>query len=265
MNTENLNKNVQTQAENKNNGSKNQLTQIYDLLTVKSDEFKNALPKGLEGIDLERFIRACKTVVNKNPELVQCDRSSLMNALLDCAFYGFLPNSNKGYLIPYKQQVSFQLGYKGCLELLYRTNQIAVLDCMEVYKEEMSNFKCQYGTNKIFQHIPALDKEDRGDIVLFYVYAKFKNGQEKFVTMSKKEIEEVKNSAKSGKVWNTHYVQMALKTVLIKFFKFCDLTPVMQRVIEDDSKNNLESGSESNQKYNDAIDTTSAIPRAEVV
>lgn len=256
MNSENLNNTVEGQANNKNIAAKkNPITLIHDMLEIKSDEFKDALPRGLEGVDLERFIRSCKTIINKKPELVQCDRGSLMNALLECAFYGFLPNNDKGYFVAYQGSVSFQLGYKGCIDLLYRTNQIAVLDCMEVYKADY--FKCEFGSEKSFKHIPALDKEDRGEIILFYVYTKLKNGQEKFTILTKKEVDIIKKSPKSGKVWNTHPVQMALKSVLIKYFKFSDLTPDMEKVLESDN--------EIGKKHENAIDTTSAPQEAEAV
>jgi len=222
MNSENLNNRVEGQANNKNNQI-TQVTLINNEIKLYTKEFEKALPKGLEGIDLDRFIRSCKSAIKKNPKLEQCTVSSLIDSFLSAAFYGFLPNSEKGYLIPYNGEASFQLGYKGCLELLYRTNQIAVLDCMEVYKDD--HFKCEYGSNKIFQHIPALEKEDRGEIILFYVYAKLKNGEEKFVILTKKEADIIKNSAKAGKVWATHPVEMSLKSVLIKFFKFFDITP----------------------------------------
>ena len=95
---------------------------------LMSDGFKTqlrfALPKS--GVTPERMARIALTEIRRNPKLANCSIESLMGAVMECAQLGLEPGSTGFcWIIPYGQEATFQLGYKGLLQLLWRSDQIA--------------------------------------------------------------------------------------------------------------------------------------------
>ena len=80
-----------------------------------------------------------------------------MNSPLGEAF--LLPFSNKG-----KLECSFQIGYKGLLNLAYRNPQMQIIQAEEVYMNDV--FEYELGLNPKLIHKPAL--KERGELKCFY-------------------------------------------------------------------------------------------------
>ena len=81
----------------------------------------------------ERFARICVTAFRQTPKLQQCSPASVLGAMMTCAQLGLEPNTPSGlaYLIPRwngklrTTECQFQVGYRGLLELMYRSGAIA--------------------------------------------------------------------------------------------------------------------------------------------
>ena len=73
-------------------------------------------------IDPAKLTRICVQLVNddKTGALRRCTQESFLVALLDCLACGLLPTHGRGQLIPYGNEVKFQIGYQGILELAAR-------------------------------------------------------------------------------------------------------------------------------------------------
>ena len=84
-----------------------------------------ALPKS-KGMDAERLSRITLTTLRTNPKLLECSVESLLGAVLQSAQLGLEPSlMGQCHFIPYKGQVSFQIGYKGLIDLVTRNGQCA--------------------------------------------------------------------------------------------------------------------------------------------
>ena len=134
---------------------------ISDLIKVMEPEIKKALPSV---ITPERFTRMVLSALSSNPKLAVCTPQSFLGAMMTAAQLGLEPNTPLGqaYLIPYKNkgtdEVQFQIGYKGLLDLAYRSGQVSTVQAHTVYENDQ--FDYQYGLDPKLEHVPA--KTDRG-------------------------------------------------------------------------------------------------------
>mgnify|MGYP002735210402 CR=1 FL=1 len=227
---------IKQQLANKANNvpQKSQKKGMEQMLTLMADEIKKALP---DHIKSERFQRMALTAFNGNKKLQQCDPVTFLAAMMQSAQLGLEPNTPLGqaYLIPYGNTVQFQVGYKGLLELAYRTKEYKNIFAYEVYEND--EFEIEYGLNPKLKHKPVFD--NRGEIIGYYAVFKLINGGESFAYMTRDEVE---NHAKkfsktfgSGP-WKSDFDSMAKKTVLKQLLKYAPLSTELQDITAIDEK-----------------------------
>lgn len=207
----------------KNNGQKT----LQDYMKVMEGQIKRALPSV---ITPERFSRMVLTALSATPKLQQCTPQSFLGAMMTAAQLGVEPNTALGqaYLLPYDNrrkgvtECQFQLGYKGLIDLAYRSGEVSIIQAHEVYEND--EFDYELGMEPRLRHIPA--RANRGKVICYYAMFKTKDGGYGFDVMS---IEDVQAHAKkyskaygSGP-WQTNFDEMAKKTVLKKVLKYAPL------------------------------------------
>ena len=218
---------------------------IKDLVVQMESQIAKALPSVLTP---ERFTRMVLTAMSNNPQLQQCTPNSFLGAMMQAAQLGVEPNTPLGqaYLIPYRNhgtlEVQFQLGYKGLIDLAYRSGEITDISAHEVYEND--TFEYELGLEPKLKHIPAL--QDRGNVILYYAVYHTKNGGYGFEVMSVDDIRQHKNkfSKAAGKgfsPWATNFDEMAKKTVIKKLLKYAPIkTEFVRAVAQDETiKTNL--------------------------
>ena len=211
---------------------------MKDYVNVMMPEIKKALPNT---ITLERFTRIVLSAISNNKELQACTQQSFLASMMNSAQLGLEPNTPLGqaYLIPYKNhgtlEAQFQIGYKGLIDLAYRSGQVKTIYAEAVYEND--EFEYELGLNPKLVHKPAI--KDRGDVIYYYAVFKLTNGGEGFTVMSKDDIERHKNrfskAANAGfSPWSTNYDEMAKKTVIKKVLKYAPLSTDIQSQIAQD-------------------------------
>lgn len=205
---------------------------IKDYLKAYEGEFAKALPSVLTP---ERFTRMALTALTKTPKLAQCAPSSFMGAMLEAAQLGLEPNTPLGqaYLIPYGNKCQFQIGYKGLIDLAYRSEELRSIEAHEVYENDVFDF--EFGLNPKLVHKPAI--KDRGEVVWYYAVYHLVNGGCGFEVMSREDVET--HARKYSKTfnngpWQTDFDEMAKKTVLKKVLKYAPLKSDFARGISAD-------------------------------
>lgn len=214
---------------------------LQEYVQRMSSQIKLALPANLTP---ERFERIVLTAISSNPKLQECTPTSFLGAMMTAAQLGVEPNTplGQGYLIPRNgrngMECTFQLGYKGMIDLAYRSGDIANIGAYTVYKND--EFHVQFGLNPDITHVPCMT--DRGDPVAFYAYYKTKDGGFGFDVMSvedvRKHAKQFSESVKRGwsSPWDTNFEEMAKKTVLKKVLKYAPLsTEVASKIGMDDT------------------------------
>lgn len=214
---------------------------LKDFVQQMEGQFAKALPKV---ITPDRFTRIALTALSSNPKLMGCDRNSFLGALMNAAQLGLEPNTPLGqaYLIPFKNnklgitECQFQIGYKGLLDLAYRSGEVATVQAQVVYEND--KFEYELGLEPKLVHIPA--DGDRGAAVRVYAVFKLKNGGYSFEVMSMEDVK--KHAQKYSKAfsygpWQTNFEEMAKKTVLKKVLKYAPIRSdfIVDAVQKDDT------------------------------
>ena len=226
---------IQKAAEKRNEAPVTAVTQqkkpatLQDYVQRMSGQIKLALPANLTP---DRFQRIVLTAISSNPKLQECTPQSFLGAMMTAAQLGIEPNTplGQGYLIPRNSkngmECTFQLGYKGLIDLAYRSGNIANIGAFTVYKND--EFHVQFGLSPDITHVPCMT--DRGDPIAFYAYYKTKDGGCGFDVMSvedvRKHAKQFSESVKRGwsSPWDSNFEEMAKKTVLKKVLKYAPLS-----------------------------------------
>lgn len=200
---------------------------IKDYIRAFQPQIEKALPAVMTA---ERFTRIALSAVNNTPLLASCNIESFIGAMMNAAQLGLEPNTPLGqaYLIPFKNnkkgiyECQFQIGYKGLLDLAYRSGEVKTVGAQIVYENDEFDF--EYGLEPKLKHKPA--KSDRGDPVWVYAMFKLNNGGEGFEVMSIENIREhAKRYSKSynNGPWQTNFEEMAKKTMIKRVLKYAPL------------------------------------------
>ena len=201
-------------------------------------EIRKALPSV---ITPERFTRIVLSALSANPKLAQTTPQSFLAAMMTAAQLGVEPNTPLGqaYLIPYYNnrtrcsECQFQLGYKGLIDLAYRSGEVTMIQAQIVYEND--DFTYSFGLEPVLRHVPT--HMERGEPVFVYALFKAKDGGFGFDVMSMADIrlfaQQYSKSYGSGP-WQTNFEEMAKKTVLKRVLKYAPLKSDFLRGIAQD-------------------------------
>ncbi len=234
------------------NGNGNGGTSVKDLvarvdgmLAERADKM-GALLKGT-GIDPDKFRYEALLQLQKKPELlplVAKNPGSFLTAVMQCAAEGLsFSRPNEAHLIPYKDVITFQRGYKGIAKLARQSPRIVDLDWSEVCNGD--KYFRRKGSEPTVDHQPA-DDDERGEVLRFYALAWLKSGKIVFDEMTTAEVEEharrfIKSErgqfaevkAKGRDAAN--FEAYGLKTVITRLcYRKLDLGPAISKAIADE-------------------------------
>ncbi|HMA60111.1 MAG TPA: recombinase RecT [Halanaerobiales bacterium] len=206
---------------------------VYQYIEKMKPEIEKVLPKH---IGVERMSRIAFTTVRTTSDLVNCSMGSLMGSVMQASALGLEPNLlGQCYIIPYKNQATFILGYRGMINLARRSGEIQTLYAHVV--KENDEFSYQYGLEPDLKHIPA--EEERGKIKGAYMVAKFKDGGYYFEYMPIADILKRRDKSPAAKSeyspWNDMgigYEEMVKKTVIRHAFKYLPVSIEIMRNVE---------------------------------
>lgn len=199
---------------------------------------KKALPSV---ITPERFTRMVLSALSSTPKLADCSPQSFLAAMMTAAQLGVEPNTALGqaYLLPYRNhgqmECQFQLGYKGLIDLAYRSGEVSVIQAHTVYENDV--FEYELGMDPKLRHVPA--KADRGEAVAYYAMFKTKDGGYGFEVMSVDDVQRhaqrySKSYGSGSSPWRSNFDEMAKKTVLKRALKYAPLKSDFVRGVAQD-------------------------------
>lgn len=191
----------------------------------------DALPQTVKKyLTPERMARVVLATFQKTPLLWECTPASIVRSVVDAASLGLEPVGGTlahGYLVPYKTECQFIIGYQGLIELARRSGEFKSLEANPVYENDKLTIR--YGFDGTFSHEPCL-RGKRGELIGAYCMATFGQNDERHVTwMSKEDIEKRRETSPTGArnrgPWSDWYDEMAVKTVIKKAAKLWPKTP----------------------------------------
>ena len=182
-----------------------------------------------------RFLAVVDACVRRNPNLTNCTVNSMRSAIEDAAALRLPPTGlmNLGWIIPYGKEATFIAGYRGVLDVAYRSGRVAGYEIGLVHKDD--GWEYERGLNTVLRHQPhfngvfTYDKRDE----LAYGYAIWwdviagKKVAQRHLVMNHEELERIRKMSKMGTSgpWKDHYQPMVQKTIVRASTKLMPLTP----------------------------------------
>jgi recombination protein RecT len=203
-----------------------------DLIT--NDGYKKqlaaALPKGLTA---DRMVRVVLTAINRQPKLMDCTKESLWQSVLDSASLGLFPDAlGRAYLVPYGKKCQLIIGYKGLIDLMYRSDRISMIQTGVVHTGD--HWIYERGLDPKLEHRPI---DNPGKWTHVYTIVHLKGCDRPSVeVMTRAEVMAVKArsaSASSGP-WVTDEEAMAIKTCIRRHSKVLPMSAEMAQAMEMD-------------------------------
>jgi recombination protein RecT len=212
----------------------NTISEVQKLLVKNQRAIKSVLPRH---ITPERISRVALGSLRKNQKLQQCDAQSIMQCILVAATLGLEVDDGTGrcYLVPYKNKsggmtCQIIIGYRGLLELAYRSGELLSVSVREVY--ESDQFEIVYGLYEKLEHIPS-GETDPAKITHVYCVIRYKSGGHHIEVMTRSQVEAIRDRSSAGRSgpWQTDFAMMARKTVLRRALRYAPISTDVSRAV----------------------------------
>lgn len=199
---------------------------------TNSDFFRLKTQNILTPIEQQRFVASIITVMNNNPAIAECDKSTILSSALLGEALKLSPSPQLGqyYIVPFKDRnnnritAQFQLGYKGYIQLAIRSGQYKNINVVAIKEGELINY------NPLTEELQTKFIEDDGirentKTTGYYAMFELANGFRKSIYWSKKKMEahakkysqgyqnDIKKNT-SYTFWSKDFDGMAFKTLL---------------------------------------------------
>jgi recombination protein RecT len=219
------------------------------------EQFRNALQE-----NSGTFVASVIDLFNGDKTLQDCDPKQLVMEALKAATLKLPINKALGFawLVPYKSKqgviATFQIGYKGYIQLAMRTGKYRIINADMVYQGELRT------VNKLTGEIDFSGKKQSDRVEGYFAYIELLNGFSKTLYMSKENIiAHAKKYSKSydysASAWQTDFDAMATKTVIRNLLShYGYLSVEMMGAIESDIASDIEA------RDKDVKDTTGKKP-----
>ena len=191
------------------------------------------------------FVSNLIAMCESDSNLAQCNPKDLMMCAMNATSLGLPLTKNLGfaYIIPYKGVPSFQIGYKGFIQMAIKTGMYETINACEVREGEVVR-------NKITGEIKYNGDKPNNKVVGYLAYLKLLSGFTASMYFSEEEIEahatrfskmyaSDKRNKTSISKWSDPLARpkMALKTVLKGLLgTYGLLTTEMAKAMESDSE-----------------------------
>lgn len=189
----------------------------------------------------QQFVASLLSVVTNNNLLAKATNESIMTAAMKAAVLNLPiePSLGYAYIVPYKNQAQFQIGYKGLIQLAQRSGQVTRLNAGEVYESQYKGFNPL--TEDLEVDMYAAPKENE-KVVGYFAFMRLANGFEKTVFWTKERVQahgKKYSQSFSSKYspWQSDFDAMARKTVLKHMLStYAPLSTELQEAIVADNE-----------------------------
>ena len=167
------------------------------------------------------FASSVISIATGSPQLRGCNPTTILGAAMVAATLDLpiVPTLGMAYIVPYKNQCQFQIGYKGLIELAERSGVFKNIIDEAVYEGQLVR-KNKFTGEYVFDE----DAKKSDNIIGYMARFDLTNGFSKTIYWSKEEVEAhaKRFSQAYGKgystPWKTDFDAMARKTVLKSLF-----------------------------------------------
>lgn len=197
-------------------------TEVQKFLAASQADLAAACPKHLTP---ERMIQLAMTCFYRTPELLECDRTSLLAAVLQASSLGLDLSQAAGeaYFIPRNnrntgtKEATFMPGYRGLAKLARQAGGIHYIQAEIVRADDQ--FEAWRDPDWRLIHKPSFGSKVQ--ITHAYAVARLATGELQLTVMTRDEIEAIRGRSQSGNYgpWKSDWSEMAKKTVIRRLCK----------------------------------------------
>jgi recombination protein RecT len=197
---------------------------IIQLIRRNKPELEKLLGPSLT---VEAFETATMTYLRMNPKLLECNPYSIVGGLRLGAQLGLsLGPLGHFYLAPHAGEAVFILGYRGMVELAYRSGKLRRITATVV--RDGDDFQFRYGTRAVLDHVPQGSPGDR-EWLAVYAVAELTNGGKPFEVLYPEDVEARRKRSALGKQnkgpWETDTEAMWRKSAVRQLQRWLPQTP----------------------------------------
>ena len=218
---------------------------------LAQDAMKKKINEMVGGEKGQQFITSIISAVSTNPQLAECDNSSIVSAALLGQALNLSPSPQLGqyYMVPFNDSkrgckvAQFQIGYKGYIQLAIRSGQYKKLNVLAIKEGELKKYDPLNEELEV-QLIENEEEREKATTIGYYAMFEYLNGFRKTIYWSKEKMEAhaLKYSmgyrAKKGYTfWEKDFDGMAYKTMLRQLISKWGIMSVdltMQKALESD-------------------------------
>ena len=218
---------------------------------LAQDAMKKKINEMVGGEKGQQFITSIISAVSTNPQLAECDNSSIVSAALLGQALNLSPSPQLGqyYMVPFNDSkrgckvAQFQIGYIGYIQLAIRSGQYKKLNVLAIKEGELKKYDPLNEELEV-QLIENEEEREKATTIGYYAMFEYLNGFRKTIYWSKEKMEAhaLKYSmgyrAKKGYTfWEKDFDGMAYKTMLRQLISKWGIMSVdltMQKALESD-------------------------------
>ena len=220
-----------------------------------TDAMKKKINEMVGGEKGQQFITAIISAVSTNPQLAECDNSTILSAALVGQALNLSPSPQLGqyYMVPFNDSkrgckvAQFQIGYKGYIQLAIRSGYYKKLNVIkegELIKYDALNEDIEV------KLIEDEEEREKAQTIGYYAMFEYLNGFRKTLYWTKKHMEAHAEKYSMGykahkgyTFWEKDFDGMAYKTMLRQLISKWGIMSVdMQKAMESDMAEIKEDG-----------------------
>lgn len=189
------------------------------LEVLSSEETKSFVTNAVDGNPIT-FMSNMIAIVNSDPKLQECTPKSIINVCLTAASLNLPMTQSLGYAyaIPFNKTATFMLGYKGFLQLAFRSGFYKKINVSDIRQGEVIITDI-INEHYEFELIEDEQKRNASPVIGYYAFYELKNGFTKAIYWS---VEKIKNHAKKyspsftkiSSPWKSAFDSMCRKTMI---------------------------------------------------
>lgn len=228
--------------------NRDRLQSLAGALSAKKDYLAKCLPKHLTA---ERVIKVAIIAASRTPLLLNCTPESFVLSVVQASQLGLEAGSPLGeaYLVPYKDQCTLIVGYRGLIALARRSGEIEAIEAHVVHAKD--TFELAYGLDAKLHHVPWMptppasldekgyrawvaDEADPGPMIAVYAVARLKGGARQAEVMTRAQVDAIRGRSRASSTgpWVSDYEEMAKKTVVRRLSKYLPMSIEMATAVD---------------------------------
>ena len=217
---------------------------------ITGDAVKKKINEMIGGQDGQRFITSIISAVSTNPALAECEHASILSSAMIGEALKLSPSPQLGqyYLVPFndnklgRKVATFQLGYKGYIQLAIRSGHYRKLNVVAIKEGELVKYDPMNEEIEI-NLIEDDEKRESAKTIGYYAMFEYLNGFRKTMYWSKKKMEghatkySKAYAAKKGySFWEKDFDGMGFKTMIRQLISKWGIMSIdMQKAFESDN------------------------------